>query len=377
MGNGLKAWFWQSAPIPLAAELHCPGGETLALVGPSGSGKTTILRCLAGLLNPAHGAIACHDKSWLDTAHHLHLRPQARRVGFVFQDYGLFPHLTALDNVAEAVPARSRTARRARAREWLARVHLAGLEERLPRVLSGGQRQRVAVARALGREPDILLLDEPFSAVDRATRERLYREMAELKAALRMTTVLVTHDLQEASLLADRITVVHHGRTLQSGAPADVVARPATATVARLVGVRNLFTGYLRRFQAIECKAFIAWGEVELEAHTAVPPGAPGTACDWCISASKVILHRRDRPSRGERENPVRGEIIEYLRLGDEVLIGIAPYGVPAAIIRLTVSWHVAERNRLGLGETATVSLLAAGIHLMPVESVLRTVPDQ
>ena len=209
--SGLSVRLEQRAPIPLDAGLEVAAGELLALVGPSGSGKTTVLRCIAGLHRPAAGHVRCGDAAWFDAAAGIDLPPQARSVGLVFQNYALFPHLSALENVATALGHLPREARGARASALLDRVHLAGLEARRPAELSGGQQQRVAVARALAREPKVLLLDEPFSAVDQVTRRKLQRELAELRRGLAIPMILVTHDLEEAAMLADRLALLHHG----------------------------------------------------------------------------------------------------------------------------------------------------------------------
>ena len=216
----------QGAPIPLAARFECGEGELLALVGPSGSGKTTILRAIAGLDPAGGGQRARNGATWFDAR--TFVPPQARRVGLVFQHYALFPHLTA-DRQRRGRAARHAPARDARAiaRELLEFVRLGGLEDRLPRQLSGGQQQRVALARALARDPQVLLLDEPFSAVDQVTRRRLQRELAQMRQRLKIPIVLVTHDLEEAAALADRMVVLHHGRTLQSGPPFEVLAPAA------------------------------------------------------------------------------------------------------------------------------------------------------
>ena len=214
------------------------------LVGPSGSGKSTILRCIAGLHKARSGRVICGGAVWQDTAAGIPaLPPQRRSVGLVFQQYALFPHLTAADNVAKALGHLPRRRRAERARELLELVHLDGLGGRRPAELSGGQQQRVAVARALARDPAVLLLDEPFSAVDQVTRRKLHRELAQLRARVRMPIVLVTHDLEEAVALADRMIVLHNGRTLQSGTPSEVLYRPRNSEVARLVDQRNLFDG--------------------------------------------------------------------------------------------------------------------------------------
>jgi len=230
--SGLHVRLKQPAPIKLDAELSCGEGELLALVGVSGAGKTTILRVIAGLYRPQQGYVACGEPTWLDTEHGLDLPPHRRRVGLVFQSYALFPHMTALGNVMTALGHRPLEGRTQRARAFLAQAHLQGLEDRRPAELSGGQQQRVAVARALAREPAVLLLDEPFSAVDRPTRRRLHAELAELRQTVRIPIVLVTHDIDEAVALADRICVLDRGETLQTGRPADLLAAPANARVA-------------------------------------------------------------------------------------------------------------------------------------------------
>lgn len=230
--GGLRVELRQTEPIPLHVDLSCGEGELLALVGISGSGKSTILRTIAGLYRPSNGRVECGGAAWLDTDKGIDVPPHGRRVGLVFQSYALFPHMTALRNVMTALGHRPRQERVTRARAFLSQVHLRELENRRPVELSGGQQQRVAVARALAREPAVLLLDEPFSAVDRPTRRSLHAELAELRQTVRVPIVLVTHDIDEAAALADRICVLDRGETLQTGRPADVLAAPANARVA-------------------------------------------------------------------------------------------------------------------------------------------------
>ena len=230
--GGLHVELRQAAPIPLGVELSCREGEMLALVGVSGSGKSTILRTIAGLYRPEQGQVACGGETWMDTTRNIDVPTHLRRVGLVFQSYALFPHMTALRNVMTALGHRPAEERAERARAFLAQVRLPGLEDRRPMELSGGQQQRVAVARALAREPAVLLLDEPFSAVDRPTRRRLHAELAELRQSVRIPIVLVTHDIDEAVALADRICVLDRGETLQTGRPAELLAAPANSRVA-------------------------------------------------------------------------------------------------------------------------------------------------
>jgi molybdate transport system ATP-binding protein len=367
MDDGLEVRIGQPAPVPLDVALQCGPAELLALVGPSGSGKTTVLRAIAGLVRPRNGTIRCDAEVWFDAGNRIHRTPQQRRVGFVFQHYGLFPHLTALENVMEAVSARDAAARRDRAAELLRKVHLTGLEDRLPQRLSGGQQQRVAVARALAREPRVLLLDEPFSAVDRATRERLYLELAEMRKELAMPAILVTHDLDEALLLADRMCVLSHGKTLQSGVPYDVVTRPATPQVAQLVGLKNVFRAGVIAHDPERGVTCIEWRGRRLEARlqTAFPPGSQIV---WVIPPGYLVLHRRDRPSRGERENPVHGIVGSFVRLGENALLAVHVDGPARPPLFLSIPLHVARRNGIAQGAAVGVSLLAEGIHLMPGE---------
>jgi molybdate transport system ATP-binding protein len=362
VAEGLRASIRQRAPIPLDAELACAPGELLALVGPSGSGKSTLLRCIAGLHAAADGAIRCNNEAWFDTAARINRPVQARRIGFVFQSYALFPHLSAQDNVAAALGHLPGGERRAHAHELLARVHLDGLEDRRPAALSGGQQQRVAVARALARDPTVLLLDEPFSAVDQVTRRKLLQELARLRSHLDIPMLLVTHDLDEARMLADRMVILHRGRTLQAGTPDEVMTRPQSAAIARLVGLQNLFDGTLVQEDGLK----LAWLGHRLEVSRVA--GAAGERVSWVIPPEGVLLHRRERPSRGEAENPVSGSVQDCVRLGPFTQIRLLPEGGEEPIA-FSVPTHVAERNDIGPGAQARVTLLAESIHLMPWEA--------
>jgi molybdate transport system ATP-binding protein len=367
MAEGIRVRLQQSGPIPLDAALECAPGEMLALVGPSGSGKTTVLRAIAGLLRAAAGEIHINGECWFDAQRGIHIETRHRRVGYVFQNYALFPHLSALHNVMEAMLDRPAAERESCARDVLARVRLAGLEDRVPAALSGGQQQRVAVARALAREPKVLLLDEPFSAVDRATRQRLYRELAELKRDLAMPVILVTHDLDEALMLADRLCVLHQGRTLQSGEPYAVMTRPESVEVAQLVGLRNVFRAGVLGHDEGQGITSIEWRGHQLEARLQTA-FAPGTQVTWAIPQGHIVLHRRDRPSRGERENPVSGPVIECLPLGENLALTVAVNGPDRPPLFLNIPAHVARRNDIVAGVEIGLSLLADGIHLMPAD---------
>jgi molybdate transport system ATP-binding protein len=199
---------------------------------------------MAGLLRPRQGRVSVDGEVWVDTATGQWLAPQQRHVGLVFQHYALMPHLDACDNVALSLLHLPKAQRQAQARRWLDHVGLdAAQQQRRPAALSGGQQQRVAMARALARQPRLLLLDEPFAAVDQMTRQGLYRLLADLRRELAIPIVLVTHDLHEARLLADRLVVLDQGRVLQQGTPAAIHRAPRNARVADLVGLQNRFEG--------------------------------------------------------------------------------------------------------------------------------------
>ena len=211
---------------------HRESGHRLAVVGPSGSGKSLTLRVLAGLLGPDAASVTYGGTEIGHTA------PQRRRVGYVPQGFALFPGRTVWQQAVSGVHADP-----ARAAWWLATLHLDGLLDRLPEQLSGGQRQRVSLARALAGDPQVVLLDEPFSALDAPVRAELRRELRRLQREVNLSTVLVTHDPQEAAMLADEIMVVSDGQVLQSGSCREVYQRPASAHIGRLLGIDNLFEG--------------------------------------------------------------------------------------------------------------------------------------
>ncbi len=234
--RALRVTLKQAAPIPLDVEFACAPGQVLALFGPSGSGKTTILRSIAGLYSPHVARVAVGTDLWLDTAEGVDVPVHQRQVGFVFQDYALFPHLTALGNVMAALTHRARDKRRARALELLTLVQLKDHVDRRPSALSGGERQRVAVARALAREPRVLLLDEPFAAVDRSLRRTLHGEIDDIRRSFDMPIVLVTHDFDDVVRLATDLVVLQSGQVVASGSIESLTSRADLPWLGELVG---------------------------------------------------------------------------------------------------------------------------------------------
>ena len=234
----------QLGTLQLDCDLSVEAGVTVAVLGPNGAGKTTLLRVVAGLVPLDEGRVECDGALFEDTTTGTWLTPEARRVGFVFQDHGLFPHLSVLDNVAFGLRARGvdRQSANARAHEWLERVDLAKYATSRPSALSGGQSQRAALARVLVTDPQALLLDEPLAAVDASGRLELRRALRDHLASFTGVRLIVTHDPLEAASLAARVVVLEDGRVSQDGSFGDVSARPRSAWIARMAGL-NLLRG--------------------------------------------------------------------------------------------------------------------------------------
>lgn len=246
----LEVTLRQDLPIPLDVTFSCARKEVLAIFGPSGAGKTTILRSIAGLYTPSTAAVRCGSELWADTSAGITVPTHRRRVGYVFQEYALFPHLSALGNVLAALGHRPREARQARAMELLDLVHLSAHVHRRPAALSGGERQRVALARALARDPEVLLLDEPFAAVDRSARRRLQDQIDDVRGALDVPMVLVTHDFDDVVRLATRLLVLERGRGVAEGALGALTSRPDLTWLRDAVGLGSVIDAEVVRVDA-------------------------------------------------------------------------------------------------------------------------------
>jgi molybdate transport system ATP-binding protein len=279
----------------LEADWHA-GDGVVALFGPSGAGKTLTLQCLAGLVRPDSGRIVVDGTVFFDGADGIDVATQKRRLGYVFQRYALFPHLSVADNVGYGLHGRSRAERRRRTGLVLERLGLGALADRRPRELSGGQQQRVALGRALAVDPDLLLLDEPLSALDAPLRRQLRQELMAIVREWGKATVLVTHDLAEAFQLADRVVVYEGGRVVQQAPKTELLSAPASERVARLMGVRNILIGTV--LKATPDRIQLRWRGQTLEAvnspnHSYLPePGAP---LSFFIRPEYVRLIRKDR----------------------------------------------------------------------------------
>ena len=319
------------------------GRETLALVGPSGAGKSSVLRAIAGLLRPERGRIALGADTWLDTDAGIDLAPERRSVGFVFQEYALFPHLDVRRNVAFGG--------RERVDELLERFRISHLARARPADLSGGERQRVALARALARDPAVLLLDEPLSALDAHTRNVVRGELAELLAELLLPTLLVTHDFDDAAALADRVGVIVEGRILQLGPAAELLAAPADAFVASFTGA-NLIPGNARPGPDGLTEVVLDAGGSMYSADGG--EGRVGLAVyPWEVS----LAHAESFDSA---VNHFHGEVSSVVVLGNRVRVRVGP-------LTAEITSGSAERLELREGEPVVASFKATASRLVPL----------
>jgi ABC-type sulfate/molybdate transport systems ATPase subunit len=334
--------------LPLRAfalDLALEVSRTVALVGPSGAGKTSALRVVAGLAQPRHGRVALDGEAWLDTAFRLSLPPDRRRVGLVFQDYALFPHLSVRANVAFGARGRDVDA-------LLERFRIGHLATAHPLELSGGERQRVALARALARDPGVLLLDEPLAALDAHTKAEVRHELSELLRELALPTLLVTHDYEDAAALADHVGVLVEGRLRQLGTPAELVARPRDAFVASFTGA-NLLRGRARRERALTAirlesgEDLYSADEAEGEVGVVVYP--------WEVSVA-----RAHAPDADSALNVIRGQVGSLVEVANRVRVRVGP-------VTAEVTAASAARLELANGGVAYATFKATGTRLVPL----------
>ena len=305
--------------LKLELAFSVANGACLALVGPSGAGKTTALRLLAGTEQPDGGRISCGETVWHDSAAGLSLAPERRRCGYVFQDYALFPHLSAWRNVAFGLPARrraERAARREQAHELLERFGIRERANARPQMLSGGERQRVALARALARGPSALLLDEPLAALDVTSKSGASRALTTTLRSLGIPTVLVTHDWEEASLLADEVAVVDRGRIIQRGTASQLASTPASSFVADLAGAVVL-TGVAR-----EARAGSTLIELDGGGSVATTERASGPVA-ICVYPWEITIRHSPHGPEESAQNQLRARVTSLTSIANRVRVGL------------------------------------------------------
>jgi len=342
--------------LRLEVELAVPAGRCLALAGPSGAGKSSSLRIAAGLLRPASGRVTCGPELWLDTARGVDRRPEERRCGYVFQDYALFGHQRAWQNVAYALRDRPRGVRESEARGWLARFGLEELADARPATLSGGERQRVALARALARRPDVLLLDEPLSALDSRTRASAGRRLAEVLRETDVPTILVTHDFTEAALFGDEVAVVDAGRVVQRGTASELAARPASAFVADFTGAVVL---HGIAAPDADGTTVVALGGGERIRSTDFASGpVVATVFPWEITVEPI-----GETASGSAQNRLRARVQSVTTIGGRVRLGLAGAEHLTAEVSTTAVAHLDLRP----GTEVSATWKAAATRLVPL----------
>ncbi|MCA1363369.1 ABC transporter ATP-binding protein [Bradyrhizobium sp. IC3069] len=295
--------------------LEIEQGKVLSLLGPSGCGKTTTLRIIAGFASPDGGIvrIAGEDVS--------QLKPYERNVGLLFQDYALFPHMTVTQNVAYGMRFRGSPAATvlSRVERMLSLVQLSGLEDRCPHQLSGGQQQRVALARALATDPKIVLLDEPLSALDAKLRLELRIELKEILRSVGATTIVVTHDQEEALSLGDEVVVMHAGKIVQRGTPSEIYKAPAHKFVAEFVGRSNWFHATRSGRSTVGISSFVTNDGVEIRARS--PQSDHNDSADLCVRPEHIELadSAAPEPAQDAEHNVLTGVVLDVASLGSDI----------------------------------------------------------
>jgi molybdate transport system ATP-binding protein len=361
--RGLSVELAQTHPFAFDVRFTCAPGEVLGIFGPSGSGKTMILRSIAGLHWPQWSRVACGTGLWSDSERRTWVPAHYRRIGFVFQQHALFPHMTALGNVMAALGHRPARERKAIARQLLEDVQLGEKVDRRPDALSGGEQQRVAIARALAREPDVLLLDEPFASIDRATRRHLQDLVDRLRRRLDVPVVLVTHDFEDIVRLATHLLVIENGQVRASGPLREVTSRADLGWPADTAGRGVVLEGTVEAVDSARALATIAF-----DGGTLIAPASghgPGTPVRVRIPARQVIL-ARSRPDEVSLHNTLAGTTtaVRENATGSNAIVRVA---VGSEHVLAEVTRDAVSRLALAPGAPVWILIKSMSLDVTPV----------
>jgi molybdate transport system ATP-binding protein len=343
--------------------------ELAVLFGPSGTGKSLTLQAIAGTVSPDAGCILLDGQPLYDSSKRHALPPQQRRVGYVPQHYALFPHLTVAENMAFGLGRMPRRVRTQRVAELLELFGMYGFERRLPRQLSGGQQQRVALARALAVQPRLLLLDEPFAALDDVLRETLRQELLQVQARWGITVLLVTHDLSDVFALGQRVLVYDHGQIIQQGTRHEVFFRPNSRRVAEFVHTRNILPAVVEHGDAETL--WVRWQGYTIA--TTPQPLVPGTPVYLCIRPTQVLIVRPERVAARRRETLLYGDIVRETTHPDSATLFLRlEHSTATHDLEITVPNAVYQRFGLDTNKRISVELGRQAIHVIPRQSDAR-----
>lgn len=337
------------------------------LFGPSGAGKSLLLNLLSGIVRPDQGFVKIEDKEVFNSEAGINVPIRERRIGYLFQDYALFPHMTVFENIAYGINSLPKNKIRTKVEELLDLMRLGGLEHRFPKELSGGQKQRAALARTLAAEPRMLLLDEPFSALDYQVREKLRADLLLIHQKYPITTLFVTHDLEEAFVMGDNIAIINNGRLEQFGNREEVFYKPKTKNVAKFLGARNIFSGRVvflnEKAVAIEHPDI---GEIKTLLHDEELRLTIGEKVTFGIRPEEIMIIRPDRPiDKKVQDNILEGEVLTTLGKGASHIIYFKVKDRDATL-KIEIPNFVYRKLKLAKDKTIAVSLKKESIWIIP-----------
>jgi len=329
--------------------------ELVVLFGPSGSGKTTLFKCISGITEPDDGKITVGNKVYFDKNKKINLPIQKRNLGYVFQNYTLFPHMSVRKNIECGLKGWEKEAKEERVLEMLSLIHIEELETRYPSQLSGGQKQRVALARALAPRPEILLLDEPFSALDLKIRIELAEKIKNLQTRIGIPLLFITHNLEEALMLADKILILHGGKTQQFGTPEEIFNHPKNLHVAELVGISNIFDdAYIEGHDEKSKNTVLKSGDLRLKIKS--QNFKAGDKVSWGIHPENITLLLADSDSEDQENNTYSARINNIINKGPKkrITLKLVKYN---NTLTAEVPAQVVDSLKLHAGELCLIKL--------------------